>query len=86
MRNLLHANINVHSGILIAKLAIYGIKCIENLQSHCANMTFSEEVDMTGLFNRSHIKKKNMQLITLKYSRMHMLCKFLWGVPTQKFN
>ena len=50
-----------------------GIKCIEKLQSHCANMTFSEKVDMTGLFNRSHIKEGNLQLITLKYYRMHMI-------------
>ena len=38
-----------------------GIKCIEKLQSHCANMNFAEKVDMIELFNRSHIKEGNVQ-------------------------
>ena len=40
-RNLLHANIDVHSRRLIAEFLKDGIKCIEKLQSHCANMTFA---------------------------------------------
>ena len=28
---------------LIAEFPKYGIKCIEKLQSHCANMTFAEK-------------------------------------------
>ena len=43
IRNLLHANIDVHSRILIAELPKDGIKCIEKLQSHCANMTFADK-------------------------------------------
>ena len=43
IRNLLHANIDVHSRILITEFPTYGIKCIEKLQSHCANMTFSDK-------------------------------------------
>ena len=43
IRNLLHANIDVHSRRLIAELPKDGIKCIEILQSHCANMTFSDK-------------------------------------------
>ena len=39
IRDLLHANIVAHSRILIAEFPGYGIKCIEKLQSHCANMT-----------------------------------------------
>ena len=39
----MHANINVHSRILIAEFPKDGIKCIEKLQSHCANMTFAEK-------------------------------------------
>ena len=41
IRNILHANINVHSRRLIAEYPKDGIKCIEKLQSHCAEMTFS---------------------------------------------
>ena len=43
IRNLLHANIYVHSKILIAEFPKYGIKCIEKLQSHCAKMTFTDK-------------------------------------------
>ena len=43
IRNLLHANIDVHSRRLIADFPKYGIKCIEKLQSHCANMTFADK-------------------------------------------
>ena len=43
IRNLLHANIDVHSRKLISGFPRYGIKCIEKLQSHCANMTFADK-------------------------------------------
>ena len=43
IRNLLHANIHLHIRRLIAKFPKYGIKCIEKLQSHCANMNFSDK-------------------------------------------
>ena len=41
--NLLYANIDVHSRILIAEFPKDGIKCTEKLQSHCANMTFADK-------------------------------------------
>ena len=40
---LLHANSDVHSRRLIAEFPKDGIKCIKKLQSHCANMTFSDK-------------------------------------------
>ena len=43
IRNLLHANIDVHSRRLIAEFPTDGVKCIEKLQSHCANMTFADK-------------------------------------------
>ena len=43
IRNLLHANIDVHIRILIAELPKYGVKCIEKLISHCVNMSFSDK-------------------------------------------
>ena len=43
IRNLLHANVDVHSRILIAEFPKNGIKRIEKLQSHYANMTFSDK-------------------------------------------
>ena len=42
IRNILHANIDVHSRRLIAKFPIDGIKCIKKLQSNCANITFAD--------------------------------------------
>ena len=43
IRKLLHANSCVHSRRLIAEFPEYGTKCMEKLQSHCANMTFSDK-------------------------------------------
>ena len=43
IRNLLHANSDVHRRRLIAELPEDGIKCLEKLQSHFANMTFAEK-------------------------------------------
>ena len=42
-RNLLHANIDVHSRRLIAELPKNGVKCIEKFQPHCAYMTFADK-------------------------------------------
>ena len=43
VRNLLHANSDVHSRRLIPEFPKEGIKCLEKLQSHCANMTFADK-------------------------------------------
>ena len=43
IRNLIHANSCPHSRRLIAELPEYVIKCIQKLQSHCANMTFADK-------------------------------------------
>ena len=43
IRNLLHANIDVHRRRLIADFPKDGIQCFEKLQSHCANMTFADK-------------------------------------------
>ena len=52
IRNLLHANIDVHSRILIAEFPKDGIKCIEKLQSHCANMTFADKSRYDSTFQQ----------------------------------
>ena len=39
----MHAHIDVHIRILIAEFPGYGVKYIEKLQSHCANMTCSDK-------------------------------------------
>ena len=59
--NILHENIDVHSRILFAEFPGDGIKCIEKLQSHCANMTFSDKIRYDRIFSKSHIKEGNLQ-------------------------
>ena len=39
----MHANIDVHSIRLIVEFPVYGVKSISNIQSHCANTTFSDK-------------------------------------------
>ena len=39
----MHENIDVHSKRLSAEFLSDGIKCIDKLQSHCANMNFSDK-------------------------------------------
>ena len=43
IKNLLRANSCVHSRRLISELPDDGIKCMEKLQSHCANITFADK-------------------------------------------
>ena len=43
IRNLLHANSDVHRRRFIDEFPIDGITCLEKLQSHCANMTFADK-------------------------------------------
>ena len=53
MRNLLDENIDVHSRRLIAELPGDGVKCISKMQSHYANMTFSEKSRYDRLFQQA---------------------------------
>ena len=43
IRNLLHANSCIHIRRLVAEFLEDVIKCMEKLQSHCANMTFADK-------------------------------------------
>ena len=61
IRNILHANIGVHSRRLINEFPGYGVKYIEKLQSHWANMTFAEKVGISGVLNNSHKKEGSLQ-------------------------
>ena len=44
IKNLLRANIDVHSRRLMAEFPKYGVKCFEIFQSHCTNMTFPDKM------------------------------------------
>ena len=43
IRNLLHANIDLHSRKLISEFPKDGNKCLDQLQSHYANMNFADK-------------------------------------------
>ena len=48
---------------------------LKNCNHIVKTLLFLTKLDMTGLFKRLRKKKGNLQLITLKYSRMHTLCQ-----------
>ena len=52
IRNLLHANIYVHSRRLIAEFPKDEIKCLEKFESHCANMTFADKSRYDSTFQQ----------------------------------
>ena len=52
IRNLLHENSCVHSRRLISEFPEYEIKCMEKLQSYCANMTFSDKSRYDRIFQQ----------------------------------
>ena len=56
IKNILHANIDVHSRRLIAELPGYGEKFISKLQYYCANTTFSDKIRYDRLFQ--HVTHK----------------------------
>ena len=52
IRNILHVNIDVHSRRLIPEFPGYGVKCIAELQSHCANINFSRKSRYDRIFQQ----------------------------------
>ena len=75
IRNLLHANSDVHSRILIAEFPKDGIKCIEKLQSHCANMTFADKSRYDRTFQQVTHKGEELAIKYIKDFRMHRHCQ-----------
>ena len=74
--NLLHANIDAHSRRLIAEFPKDGIKCIEKLQSHCANLNFSDKSRYDRNFQQVTLKEGNQLSITLRVFRMLRFFQF----------
>ena len=52
IRNILHANIDVHNRIIISEIPADGIKCIEELKSNCVNMTFANKSRYDRVFQQ----------------------------------
>ena len=62
----MHANIDVHSKRLIAEFPGDEIKCIEKLQSHCANMNFSENSRYDRIFQKVTHKRGDSEMNYIK--------------------
>ena len=48
----MYANIDVHRRRLIYEFPVYGVKFIEKLQSHCANMYFADKSRYDSIFQQ----------------------------------
>ena len=59
IRNIFHATIDVHIRRLISEFPANGINRIEKLQSHCANMTFSDKSRNDRIF--WHVTNKGVE-------------------------
>ena len=75
IKNLLHANIDVHSRRLIAEFPEDGIKCLEKLQSYCANMTFADKSRYDKALQQVTHKGGESAINYVKYFRMHSHCQ-----------
>ena len=84
--NILHANMDVHSRRLIAEFPMDGIKCIEKLQSHCANMNFAEKIRYDRTFQQvTHKGGESAMNYIKRFHNAHNL-SFSVEIPTQKIN
>ena len=72
----MHANIDLHIRTLIAEFPKDGIKCIEKLQSHCANMTFADKSIYDRTFQQVTHKGGESEINYTKRFQMHMLYQF----------
>ena len=73
-RNLLHANVDVHSRRYIAEFPKDGVKCIEKLQSHCANMTFADKSRYDRTFQQVTHKGRESEINYIKrFQNSHTL-------------
>ena len=92
IRKFLNANSCVHSRRLIDEFPEDGIKCMENLQSHCANMTFADKSRYDRTFQQvthkggesaiNYINRfQNAQALSVsvgnRYSEVEFMHKFL---------
>ena len=61
---------------LIAEFPKYGIKCIEKLQSHCANMIFADKSRYDRTFQQVTHNGGESAINYIKSFIMHRLCQF----------
>ena len=66
IRNLPHANIDAQSIRLVAELPGDGVKCISKLQSHRANVNFSDKIRYDRLSQKDTHKGGESEMIYIK--------------------
>ena len=76
IRNIFQANIDIHDRRLIDEFPGYGVKCIAKLQSHYANMNFSDKSRNVRIFQQVTHKGGESAMNYIKIFRMQRLCQF----------
>ena len=82
----MHENIHIHSRRFIAEFPEDGVKCIEKLQLHCANMTFSDKSRYDRIFQQvthkrgeyatNHIKRfQNSEALSVSLVNSYLVYK-----------
>ena len=70
----MHTKMDVHSRRLIAEFPKYGIKCVEKLQSHCANMNFDDKSRYARTFQQVSHKGREYAINYIKrFQNAHAL-------------
>ena len=74
IKNILNETIDVHSKRLISEFPKDGIKYIKKLQSHCANMTFSDKSRYDRTFKQvTHKGGESATNYTKRFQNSHAL-------------
>ena len=74
IRNILHKNIDVHSRRFIYELPMHGIRCIEKLQTHYADMIFSDKSRYDRTFQQvTHKGGESAMNYIKRYQNAHAL-------------
>ena len=83
-RHLLNANIDVQSRRLISGFSKDGIKCIEKLQSHCANMTFADKSRYDRTFQQVTHKGEESAINHIKrFQNTHALSALVGNIYSE---
>ena len=86
IRNVLHTNIDVHSRRLIYEFPGDGVKGIVKLQSHCANMTFSEKSRYDRTFQKVTHKEGESAMNYIKIFQNSQSVSVSVRISTQRIN
>ena len=85
--NILHANIDVHSRILVSEFLGDGVKFIAKLQSHCANMSFANKSRHERIFQQvKHKGGESAMNYIIRFQNWKGFLSFSLKKNTQRIN